>query len=80
VTAPHLSSDHLILSHRGFQYFVTYLTGGAAAYWVVIDSVRLRRALRGDRGKGAVRDQIFGSLIGLVIGAIGLVGAYLGMP
>ena len=80
MTAPNLSSEHLILSHRGMQYFVTYLTGVVAAYWVVIDSVRLRRALKSDRGKGAVRDQIFGSIVGLVIGAIGIIGAYLGSP
>lgn len=80
MSAPNFSSEHLILSHRGFQYFVTYLTGVVAAYWIVIDSIRLRRAVIAPARTGAVRDQIFGSIIGLVIGAIGLVGAYLGSP
>ncbi len=74
------SSEHLIVSPRDFQWFVTLITGGAAAYWIVIDSLRLRRALRDDTARPSVKDRVFGSLIGLAIGVIGIVGAYLGRP
>ena len=70
----------LIVSPRDFQWFVTLLTGGASAYWVVIDSSRLRRALQDDRSKASVKDRVFGSIVGLAIAAIGLVGSYLGHP
>ena len=78
--SPLVSSEHLILSHRGFQWFVVAITGGASAYWVLIDSVRLRRALREDHRLPPVRDRIFGSIVGLAIATIGIVGAYLGSP
>jgi hypothetical protein len=78
--SPVISSEHLILSHRGFQWFVVAITGGASAYWVFIDSGRLRRALREDRRLPPVRDRIFGSIIGLAIAALGIVGSYLGAP
>lgn len=71
------SNEHLLVSHETFRWFVTIVTGGAASYWLLIDSLRLRKALRADRSKGVVRDQIFGSIIGLTIGAIGVVGAVL---
>ncbi len=74
---PAPSSEHLLVSHETFRWFVTIVTGGAASYWLVIDSLRLRKALAGDRAKGAVRDQIFGSFVGLTIGIIGVVGAVL---
>lgn len=75
--SPVPSSEHLLVSHDTFRWFVTIVTGGAASWWILVDSVRLRRALADDRSKGAVRDQIFGSLVGLTIGAIGVVGAVL---
>lgn len=62
-------------SHANYMLFCCLLTGLAAAYWIVIDSVRLRRALREDRSDPVVRDKIFGSTIGLVIGAIGVFGS-----
>jgi len=74
------SNEHLIMSHRDFQWFVTLLTGGVATWWVLVDTIRLRRALRADVRRGAVKDQIFGSIVGLVIGAIGIIGSYLGHP
>lgn len=78
--SPTFSNEHLIVSHVGFQWFVTAAVGGASAWWLLVDSTRLGRALKGDRTRGAVKDQIFGSVIGLLIGAIGLIGAYLGHP
>jgi hypothetical protein len=77
---PVISNEHLILSHRAFQWFVVAITGGASAYWVVIDTGRLRRALREDRSKAPARDRIFGSIVGLAIAALGIIGSYLGSP
>jgi hypothetical protein len=78
--SPVISNEHLILSHRAFQWFVVAITGGASVYWVAIDSGRLRKALREDRSLPPVRDRIFGSIIGLAIAAIGIVGSVLGAP
>jgi hypothetical protein len=72
--SPGPSPEHLIVGAHAFDWFVTLLTGVVAGWWIVVDSVRLRRALGGDRGRGAVKDQIFGSIVGLVIGAIGIFG------
>jgi hypothetical protein len=77
---PAPSNDYLIISPRDFQWFVTLLTGGVATWWVLVDTIRLRRALRASVRTGAVKDQIFGSIVGLVIGAIGIIGSYLGRP
>jgi hypothetical protein len=77
---PAPSAEHLIISPRDFQWFVTLLTGGVAAYWIVVDSLRLRGALRDDTSRPSVKDRIFGSIVGLAIGVIGILGAYLGRP
>jgi uncharacterized membrane protein YfcA len=65
----------VIVSHEHYMWFVVLMTGLVAAYWVLIDSIRLRRALRGDRADLAVRDRIFGSAIGLIVGGIGVGGS-----
>jgi hypothetical protein len=62
-------------SHSTYMLVCALLTGVVAAYWIVIDSVRLARALRDDRRQPEVRDRFFGSMIGLVVGAIGVFGA-----
>ena len=62
-------------SQANYMLFAVLLTGVVAAYWIVIYSVRLTRALRDDRKDPAVRDRIFGSVIGLIIGAIGVFGS-----
>jgi hypothetical protein len=80
VNAPMISNEHLVLGHRGFQWFVTLSTGGAAVYWLAIDSLRLRKAMQDDRARPTVKDRIFGSIVGLVIAGIGILGAYLGHP
>ena len=64
----------MIVSELTFVWFVSLATGLAAVYWIGIDSVRLKRALDGDRGDPAIRDRIFGSVIGLVVGLIGVIG------
>lgn len=64
-----------LVSHDTYMLTCALLTGGVAGYWVVIDSVRLRRALSEDRQDRVVRDRIFGSLIGIAVGAIGVFGS-----
>ena len=62
-------------SQANYMLAAVLLTGLVAAYWIVIDSVRLIRALRDDRKDPAVKDRIFGSVIGLIIGAVGVFGS-----
>ena len=64
-------------SHASYIWFVSILTGGAAAYWIGIDAYRLKKALAGDRADPAIRDRIFGSLIGIVVGCVGVGGVAL---
>jgi hypothetical protein len=54
-----------------FTWFVTALIFCVSAVWLVVDTVRLRRALREGR---AAHDRIFGSIIGLAVAIIGIVG------
>jgi hypothetical protein len=66
-----------IVSYENGMLFGALLTGGVAAYWVAIDSVRLRRAViayRRDRADLSVRDRVFGSMMGILIGAVGVFG------
>jgi hypothetical protein len=64
----------MIVPHLYYVWFVTLVTGVVAAYWIGIDSYRLRKALRGDRSDAAIRDRIFGSIIGIIIGLVGVAG------
>ena len=64
-------------SHASYIWFVSVVTGGAAAYWIGIDSYRLRKALAGDRKDPAIRDRIFGSIVGIMVGCVGVGGVLL---
>jgi hypothetical protein len=64
----------VIVAHSIYVLIVTLLVGGVAASWVVVDIIRLRRALRENRRDPLVRDRIFGSIIGIVVGLFGVVG------
>ncbi|HUQ06498.1 MAG TPA: hypothetical protein VM261_28540 [Kofleriaceae bacterium] len=67
-----------IVSYDGQMLFATLITGVVAAYWVAIDTVRLRRALaayRQNRGDLSLRDRVFGSVMGLLVGAVGVAGS-----
>jgi len=57
-----------------FRLLLSVLTGGFAGAWLIHDLVLLARLRRTDRRDPLIRDQRFGYLIGIVIGAIGLVG------
>lgn len=66
-----------LVSHDGQMLFAALLTGGVAAYWIAIDSVRLRRALvayKQDRDP-SVRDRVFGSVLGILVGFVGVYGS-----
>ena len=60
-----------------YEFFLSAITGGAAVYWIGIDSYRLKKALAGDRADPAIRDRIFGSLIGIIVGFVGVAGVLL---
>ncbi|HVV85730.1 MAG TPA: hypothetical protein VHE35_21875 [Kofleriaceae bacterium] len=64
----------MIVSESAYLWFVSLATGLAAVYWIGIDTWRLRKALAADRKDPAVRDRIFGSSLGLVVGVVGVVG------
>ena len=64
----------MIVSELVYLWFVSVATGLSAAYWVVVDAYRLRLALRGDRSDPSVRDRVVGSVIGLLIGFVGVSG------
>ncbi len=67
-----------LVSHDGQMLFAALMTGGVAGYWAAIDSVRLRRAVvayRKDTGDRALRDRVFGSAMGIVIGLTGVFGS-----
>lgn len=57
-----------------YEYFMSAITGGAAVYWIGIDSYRLKKALGDDRADASVRDRIFGSVLGIVVGLVGVIG------
>jgi amino acid permease len=63
-----------IVSHTVYDWFLSGLTGLVAAYWIGIDSYRLRKALRMAPRDAAVRDRIFGSSLGIVVGIVGVAG------
>jgi hypothetical protein len=67
-----------IVSYDGQMLFGALLTGGVAAYWIAIDSVRLRRAIvayKKDRADLSIRDRVFGSCVGILVGLVGVVGS-----
>ncbi|MBE7448055.1 MAG: hypothetical protein HS111_03950 [Kofleriaceae bacterium] len=66
------------VSYDGQMLFAALMTGGVAAYWIAIDGVRLRRAVvayRAAPGDRSIRDRIFGSVIGIIVGAVGVFGS-----
>jgi hypothetical protein len=66
-----------LVSPQVFGWIMTVLTLGLAIPWIAVDTIRLRRALADDVSRAPVRDRIFGSIIGLAMGANGLTGVVL---
>jgi hypothetical protein len=66
----------MIVSFEFFEWFVTALIFVVSVVWLGVDTVRLRRALR-DVGAPNRHDRIFGSIIGLAVATVGVVGVLL---
>ncbi|HKE17363.1 MAG TPA: hypothetical protein VKB80_20955 [Kofleriaceae bacterium] len=68
----------MIVSHGLFMWFVTAMAVGICVGWGARDVYLVSRLLRrgpADRPDRAVwRDQVFGSVMGLVLAVFGLVG------
>jgi hypothetical protein len=67
-----------LLTYAQLMWFATIMTTGLAGFWLVWDLFRLRRFWPKGR---AAHDEIFGSIIGITIalmGLIGVVGFHLG--
>lgn len=64
----------MIVSELHYLWFISVSVGLSAGYWLAVDAYRLSLALRGDRKDPAVRDRVVGSVIGLLIGFVGVSG------
>jgi hypothetical protein len=63
-----------LMSPIAFKWFLTILTGGFAGLWFIYDSINLLRTRKLDRSDPVIRDRHFGYVIGILIGAIGVIG------
>ena len=63
-----------LMSPTAFKWFITLLTGVVAGAWLVYDAINLVRIRTRDAADPIVRDKRFGYLMGIVIGAVGLIG------
>lgn len=63
-----------IMSPDAFKWFLTILTGGLAGSWVIYDVINLIRIRHANKRDPLVRDKIFGYLMGIVIGVVGVYG------
>lgn len=66
-------SDHLV-SHTVFVWFMTLFTGIVAGTWFVYDALKLYWLRNADKTDPTVHDKRFGYAIGMIIGAIGVIG------
>jgi hypothetical protein len=65
----------MIVSELVFIWFCTIMSAGVAGAWTIVEVFRLKRVLGEDLSRPIVRDRLFGSLIGLAVGIIGVTGA-----
>jgi hypothetical protein len=63
-----------IVDYTTFKWILTILTGGLAGTWFFYDSFNLFRIRNADKQDPLVRDKIFGYIIGIAIGAVGVIG------
>lgn len=63
-----------VMTAGQFKWFLTILTGGLAATWVLYDARNLLKLRGKDPTDPVVGDKRFGFLIGIAIGIIGVVG------
>jgi hypothetical protein len=64
-----------LMSASAFTWIITFAVGGLGAVWLVYDAVNLARTLELDRSDPVVRDRHFGYAMGMIMGAIGVIGA-----
>jgi hypothetical protein len=63
-----------ILSDHAFHWFLMLVTGVVAGVWCVYDAISLWRSRGADRRDPQLRDRQFGYVMGMVIGALGVIG------
>jgi hypothetical protein len=63
-----------LVSAQAFDWFCTGATASLAGAWVLYDLRNLAKALRADRADPLVRDRLFGYVIGVIIGGVGVAG------
>lgn len=63
-----------VMSPLAFKWFVTILTGGVAGTWFFYDAYKVWRLRHADQTDPVVRDKIFGYTMGVIIGALGVIG------
>ena len=63
-----------IMSADAFKWFLTILTGGLAGSWFIYDVYNLIRIRNADKRDPLVRDKIFGYIMGIAVGVVGVLG------
>lgn len=63
-----------LVSDQMFRLFLSLFTGGVAVGWTIHDLVLIARLRGADRRDPLVADKLFGYVMGIVIGTIGVVG------
>jgi hypothetical protein len=63
-----------LVSPAAFELFNTLALGIVAAAWLAYDARNLVKARTDDRGDPLVRDRLFGYVMGIVIGVVGVIG------
>jgi Zn-dependent protease len=63
-----------LISPAAFEVFNTAALGVVAVGWLAYDVLNLVKARDVDRADPLVRDRLFGYVMGIVIGVVGVVG------
>jgi hypothetical protein len=62
------------MSPMAFKWFLTFLTGGLAGSWLIYDVINLIRIRNANKRDPLVRDKLFGYVMGIAIGVVGILG------
>ena len=63
-----------LVSHTAFVWFMSLFTGLVAGTWFIYDALKLFWLRNSDGRDPTVHDKRFGYSVGVVIGAIGVLG------